>query len=320
MEVGKLDKVMLLAKSLLQKIKKRVFPAHSIQKTYEMWASKNYNSEPAVSFVIQVHNNCERVSKFVRKLRKFENSEIIVIDDGSKKKQSLILLQELTGANEFILRSNDLYEVITYDRAIYLSRGKYIALLQDDDDFDDFSWVDDAVKCFERFTDLVFLGGRLGVDMLPFETTPDKMRGEYEMENGYGQRKNSFKYKFIDQGTEIVNFRFTQAVVRAPMWVNRALFIDKIKHIDQSFAPFQWDDAEMCLRAYSVGLKVAWYRTNFKISAAGDGGMRIWNLILHHRQDEVNAKKIYALYKDRFEEFQQIIDNANAEIIIKQVL
>lgn len=302
-------------KKIPKKIFRKVFPpAKVVQKTYESWAAKSYNATPEVSFVIQVHNKSLNVLSIVNKLRQFKNSEIIVIDDGSSKKESMLLLDKLDGANEFILKANDLYEIITYDRAIYLSRGKYIALLQDDDNFPNLNWVTDAIKYFEMYSDLAFLGGRLGMNMLPYETTPDKKRGEYEFTNGYGQRKNSFKYKFVGDSENDGNFKFVQLVVRAPMWVNRALFLDKIKNIDQSFAPFQWDDAEVCLRAYTLGLKVGWYKTQFNLGEGGEGGMRIWNLDLHHRQDEVNAKKIYELYSDQFEYFQEIIDKANADI------
>jgi len=301
-------------KNLFRRLYRKVFPpAPIIQKTYESWSAKNYNAKPIISFVIQTHNKSRLVLKFIEKLRAVKNSEIIVIDDGSEKNESILLLDKLTGANEFILKANDLYEVITYDRAIYLARGKYVALLQDDDDFDDLNWVYDAVSYFEKFSDLVFLGGRLGMNMLPFERTPDGLRGEYDVENGYGQRKNSFKYEFVGRD-EPANFKFVQLVIRAPMWVNRQLFIDKIKHIDQSFAPFQWDDAEVCLRACSLGLKVGWYKTNFNVSGGGQGGMRIWNCTLIHRQDEVNARKIYDLYGDKFDEFQAIIDKANDNI------
>lgn len=302
-------------KKILGKIFRKVFPpAKVVQKTYESWAAKNYNSAPEVSFIIQAHNKSLNVLSIVNKLRQIKNSEIIVIDDGSSKKESMLLLDKLDGANEFILKANDLYEIITYDRAIYLSRGKYLALLQDDDNFNNLNWVTDAIKYFEMYSDLVFLGGRLGMNMLPYEITPDKKRGEYEFTNGYGQRKNSFKYRFVGDNENDGNFRFVQLVVRAPMWVNRALFLDKIKNIDQSFAPFQWDDAEVCLRAYTLGLKVGWYKTQFNLGQGGEGGMRIWNLDLHHRQDEVNAKKIYQLYSDQFEYFQEIIDKANEDI------
>jgi glycosyltransferase involved in cell wall biosynthesis len=305
-------------KRILKKIYRRLFPPPKIiQKTYESWSAKNYNPEPIISFVIQTHNKSQIVLKFIEKLRAVKNAEIIVIDDGSNKKESVLLLDKLNGANEFILKANDLYEVITYDRAIYLSRGKYVALLQDDDDFDDLNWVYDAVKYFEKFSDLAFLGGRLGMNMLPFEKTPDGSRGEYEVKNGYGQRKNSFKYEFVGGDSEPADFKFVQLVIRAPMWVNRQLFIEKIKNIDQSFAPFQWDDAEVCLRAYALGLKVGWYKTNFNVGAGGVSGMQIWNSVLHHRQDEVNANKVYELYGKKFAEIQAIVDKANDDFVLK---
>ena len=304
-----------IIKSLLNKfLKKKV-----VQKTYESWAAKGYNPSPEVTFVIQTHNKSKNVVSFIEKLRNFPNSEIIVIDDGSRKEESLLLRSVLTQANDFLLHANDLYEVITYDRAIYLARGKYVALLQDDDDFSNLSWAEDAVAYFKKYKDLVFLGGRMGLDLLPKETSPDGKRGEFESKATYEQRINSFKYTISGRTDFNENFRFVQVVIRAPMWVNRQLFIDKIKHIDQSFAPFQWDDSEVCLRAYTLGLKVAWYKTNFTYGGGGEGGMRIWNNVLHHRQDEVNAKKIYDAYGDKLTDIQAMVNNANDTLLQKNI-
>ena len=86
--------------------------------------------------------------------------------------------------------------------------------------------------------------------------------------------------------------------------------------IDQSFAPFQFDDTELCLRAWTVGLQVGWYPARFKINALGNGGMRIWNSDLTERQSEVNAKKIIDRYGDMRASgfFRDLIEKANSQI------
>ena len=47
-----------------------------------------------------------------------------------------------------------------YDKTIRMVNGRFVALLQDDDDFKDLSWVDDAVFYFEKYPELAILGGR----------------------------------------------------------------------------------------------------------------------------------------------------------------
>lgn len=300
--------------NLAKRIFRRINRKPVVQKTYEKWASKGYNPSPLISFVIQTHNRSSNVIRFVEKLREIKNSEVIVIDDGSNIKESSALINALNKANDFIIRANDLYEVLTYDRAIYLARGKYVALLQDDDDFENTEWITDAVNYFEKFPDMVFLGGRLGLNLKPFEITDDKERGEFEVSSLFEQRKNSFKYEVTGKSDKAEKFKFVQFVIRAPMWVNRDLFIKHIGSIDPSFAPFQWDDAEVCLRAYTKGLKVGWYKANFQYGGGGEGGMRIWNNILHHRQDKVNAAKVYDLYGSQLAEIQVMVDKANTMI------
>ena len=64
------------------------------------------------------------------------DAEIIAIDDGSDPYVLRCLRRGLCDADHFVLRCNDLFEIRTYNRAIALSRGKIVALLQDDDLYD----------------------------------------------------------------------------------------------------------------------------------------------------------------------------------------
>ncbi len=280
-------------------------------KTYENWAEKNYNSKPKISFVIQSHNKAKRVCFLVDKLRDYPNGEIIVIDDGSELKHTRMLTRKLVRANEFLLRCNDLYEVITYDRAIYLAKGEFVVLLQDDDDFPNLLWVDNGLRHFKNHDKLVILGGRDGAKLLPYDTSADNKRGPFVMEGNIAYRLNSFKIEIYSNLNTKSDFQFVQYVDRAPMWIRRELFFKKLINIDINYAPFQWDDAELCLRSWLLGLSVAWYPANFRIGALGDGGMRIWNSKLHNRQDEVNIKYLYNNYGKNLDYINELVDNCN---------
>ena len=286
------------------------------QKTYEMWLNRGYHSQPKITFIIQSHNKSDQVCTIVEKLRMVDASEVIVIDDDSIKSHTEKLVTFLTGGNEFIIRANDLYEVITYDRAITMARGEYIVLLQDDDYFNQIDWVKQGITLFEKYENLAILGGRNGLAHFTFDKTDDGIFGPYILDGNIGSRANLFKYKIVGTPDDMNCFKFVESVNRAPMWIRRDYYLNKLGGIDQSFAPFQNDDTELCLRAWTVGLQVGWYQSKFKISVLGIGGMRIWNSNLTKRQSDVNAKKIYDRYGDKITSgfFRDLVDKVNSQI------
>ena len=258
------------------------------QKCLATWLEKGYVNDPLVTFIIQSHNKSTQVKHVVDKLRTYSKAEIIVIDDGSDFSHHVSLMKYLDRGNEFLLRANDLYENVMYDKTIRLANGRYLALLQDDDDFNDLSWVDEAVAYFQRYPGLAILGGR---DLLDFAIDKENHRFDILIQEPEAEEK----------------FRFVAHVNRAPMWINKKLFLDRLAHIDFDFAPFQFDDVELCVRAWLTGCQVAWYHTEFHSLSAG--GMRIWNNAFAQEQCKRNSQKLYLLYKEREEVIHQSISN-----------
>lgn len=259
------------------------------QKSYETWLAKGYNDTPEVTVIIQSHNKSLQVCHILPKLRQYKNLEIVVVDDGSSLEHTERLAKALTGANEFLVRANDLYENRTYDKAIRFANGRYIALLQDDDDFDGAAWMTAAVGYFRKYPQMAILGGKWALHL---ET--DESR---KWAHG------------TSHSTEGKDFVFTASVNRAPMWINRELFEAHLHHIDATFAPFQYDDDELCLRAWLSGLQVGWYNASFRSLSAG--GMRLWNNQFSKEQMERNGKLLYKMYADRLEEVERLVSAAN---------
>ena len=262
------------------------------KKSYATWTAKGYKNEPLVSVILQSHNKSLQISHIVSKLRKYSDMEIIVIDDGSNFSHTERLMRLLDGANEFLLRSNDLYENVMYDKAIRLANGKYVALLQDDDDFANLDWIDLAIHYFEQYPHLAILGGKDGLDIV-FETDKEYAHGG--------------KYQLLSS-----SFSFVPAVNRAPMWINKELFLKYLEHIDFSFAPFQFDDYELCARAWLCGLKVARYNAQF--TSLSVGGMRLWNSSFTKEQSARNGHKLYERYHQHIPEIHQLVNLANNQI------
>lgn len=265
------------------------------QKSYADWAAKGYNNTPLVSFIIQSHNKSTTVIEIVKTLRTYPNAEIVVIDDGSQPIHTKRLTHFLTKGNEFLVRANDLYENVMYDKTIRFANGQYVVLMQDDDKIVNLDWVDKAVSYFGKYPDMVILGGLNGLDF------------RLEEENEWGVVD---EYK--DRNIYETDFQFVHAVNRAPMLINKPLYMEHLKYIEFSFAPFQCDDTELCLRAWLSGLKVGWYNAGFKSLMAG--GMRIWNNEFTGFQEHKNRGKLYKMYISSLEQITNRITEANKAI------
>lgn len=276
---------------LLEKMKLAVQKRTGVvqqKKNHAAWVAKGYRKKPQVTFILQSHNKSLQVCHVLPKLRQYEDAEIIVIDDGSKPEHTARLVAALTGANEFLMRADDLFENVTYDKAIRLANGRYVALMQDDDDFDGINWVERAVNLFAQYPDMVILGGKSGLD-IDFDADRQWAHGGLSQASG--------------------DFCFVTAVNRAPMWINRNLFKRYLHHIDFRFAPFQFDDYELCIRAWLVGQKVGWYDAGFHSLTAG--GMRLYNNDFTREQSDRNGRLLYKLYANRQEELRHKVGAAN---------
>jgi len=253
--------------------------------TYEDWAAKGYEKNPEISFVIQSHNKSIQVCHIVKKLRQWSGlKEIIVIDDGSSLNHTSRLSKFLTGANEFLIKANDLFEIITYDKCIRFANGKYIVLLQDDDDFENLNWVTEGRALMKEHTKMIILGGWWCQNV--------------ELDNGFKQVP-----------LECKGFKFVQSANRAPMWLNKELFVKHLGHINQDFAPLLFDDDEICLRTWTLGYMVGWYDAKFFSLSAG--GTRVGKNALMERQTEYNGNQIVRLYRDKMDLIRDNVKLAN---------
>lgn len=264
------------------------------QKTYEDWLAKGYLNTPEVSFIIQSHNKSMGVIHIVKRLRSYPNAEIIVIDDGSELHHTKNLTNFLCGGNEFLIRANDLYENVMYDKAIRFANGFYIVLLQDDDNICGMEWLREGLAYFRKYPDMVILGGLEGLEFWIDEV------------NKYGALK---KIPCMNK------FQFVHTVNRSPMLLNKSLYTQYLKHFEFSFAPFQCDDSELCLRAWLSGLKVGWYDTSTEFKSLMAGGMRIWNNELISVQGERNSRKLYEMYKTHSSKITRRVEEANKTLL-----
>jgi hypothetical protein len=71
--------------------------------------------------------------------------------------------------------------------------------------------------------------------------------------------------------------------------------IQQLGGIDNTFAPFQCDDVDLCLRTWKAGFQVGLYSTGF-VRDVGMGGMRLFNADKMGPQ----ARKNWGIIYDRY--------------------
>jgi glycosyltransferase involved in cell wall biosynthesis len=230
----------------------------AVQQVRNERCTKEYVDKVTATLVLQFFNKKENIGDLVQTLRAAPAQEVIVCDDGSIDGSFGEWLKILDGPNDFLLRANDIFEVRTYDRCIRMARGEFVVLLQDDDVAADVSgaWLTKAINIMRQDPAIVIIGGRTGLDLRAV--------------GGSGFETYDSKRPMGPHG-----YRYVAAVNRAP-WIVRAEGFRSLGGIDQSFAPFQHDDLEICLRAWQAGLRVAHYDAGF-VRDVGTGGMRLFN-------------------------------------------
>ncbi len=284
----------------------------------------SYMTSPGITFIVQVFNKKSNMRSILESLRLFPQAEIIVIDDGSIDGTYKECVKYLERPNDFLLRSNDLFEVRTYERALRMANGEICCLLQDDDILPkNKEWVEQALSLFDIFPDLVILGGRKGLDIMMPDSPAPRSHPEYKRSGPEAGCPGVNKYRVFDvpiyrEPKSGIPFMFATFINRAPMFVRKKIFLET-GGMDQEFAPFQCDDVDASIRTWIAGYKVGFYDAPFDRDQGGSG-MEVFNR--HERalvQIAANWKKIYDRYGSKISggELQRLVNNANSKLEIR---
>lgn len=290
-------------------LQKRMGKSKPNGRTHAAWEARGYRNEPEVSVIMESHNKSLQICHVVEKLRQHPSIEIVVIDDGSSLDHTERLAKFLTRGNEFLVRANDLYENVMYNKCIRFVQSDYIILMQDDDDIESLDWIDEGLKLMKQHPKMAVLGGKDGFDV---EFLEGDGKAHSVEENAVLPLEDIRRGKAGNILSGDGKFRFVPAVNRAPMWINRKLFIEHLHNIKFSFAPFQYDDYELCLRSWLCGLQVGSYDAHF--SSLSAGGMRLWNNAFTQEQMRRNGPQLYELFHDHIDAINQKVAEANAQL------
>jgi GT2 family glycosyltransferase len=229
-------------KRLIVRVKKR--------KSERSLLPYRYTDTPFLSILIQSFNHRKNIPSIMERLRLTCADEIIVCEDGSVDGSEVEWRKHLTRPNDFLIQTNDLHEIRTYNRAADLAAGEFICMMQDDDiPPKDPSWASDAIALFRKYPRLAVVGCWHGW-AVDFDDPRYPILAHFGAPPFDG--KPVAEIPFRDDTIE-KPFMFVESVGIGPMFFRRSVFQDLGK-FDLRFSGVGeagiWLDYDFCVRAW----------------------------------------------------------------------
>lgn len=255
---------------------------------------QRFRDNPTVSLVVQSFNHRGNVQRIVERLRMTSAEEFIVCEDGSVDGSEREWHRLLTRPNDFVVLSNDLHEIRTYNRAVDLARGEFVVLLQDDDiPPASPDWLDTAIALFRFDPDLAVVGCWNGWHL------------DFDSESigtpvGPGLSVAAEGVPIVTEAPGInAPFAYVDAVGIGPLFVRRSSFLE-LGGFDLGLSrpgePGIWLDFELCLRAWTQGGRVAVFASEpFERNVGGQG-----TVMYGASQRKANFQRNLDLMRERY--------------------
>jgi GT2 family glycosyltransferase len=279
-------------------------------------SSHTYIEAPTMSLVIQSFNHRHNIPRIVEGVRQTEAQELIVCEDGSVDGSDRAWREALDRPNEFVILSNDLHEIRTYNRAISYARGEFVGVMQDDDlPPADPTWVSDAIALLRGYPKLGMVGCWGG--WAHAYGDPDRaILTHVGPPMHIPAREAMNPIKFRDPQTKIP-FTFVEAVCVGPMFFRRSVFQELGGFDTDLSAPGEagiWLDYDLCVRAWLAGYEVGYYGA--LPFARGVGGQGTFMFAPESRivNFERNRAIVDERYRDRIASVRATIDECNGRL------
>ncbi len=230
---------------------------------------------PRLTAIVQSFNHAGNIANISSSLLHASDvEEIIVCEDGSSDGSLNRWASILRGPRQFIIRSNNLHELRAYNRALRVSDGDYVLLLQDDDLLPPTDeWIRNAFQIMEAYPDLGILGGYIGQLWNHDNGYKGFEYGEQVSTHGGVRSGNTKKIPYTDPHTGLP-FMFVECAWIAPIFIRREL-IQKAGGLNLEIAkrgePGVWQDCVYCLEAWVNGFSVGVFSAPFTRGVGGHG-------------------------------------------------
>lgn len=284
---GRIELMRLRKWRLIRKVKAKKKARAAIPQTY--------TETPSLSLIIQSFNHRGNIPGIVAGVRRTAAEELIVCEDGSVDGSDAAWRKLMDRPNDFLVQSNDLHEIRTYNRAVSLARGEFVALMQDDDiPPEDGRWVSDAISLFRAHPEVGVLGCWNGCAVVE--------GGDLVYPAGASELSAN-DIATLDPQTGLP-FSFVDAVWIGPLFFRRDAFLE-LGGFDLRFSgpgePGIWLDYDICMRMWLSGRRVGLFASSpFRRNVGGQGtlmfsgGIRAEN----YRRNKVRVEEAYGPHLD----------------------
>jgi hypothetical protein len=278
-----------LYSELNKKVNTRAIPIHPPEmvekiknrKAYLNKRSK-YNENPKMSAILLSFNHEYNVEELYERLAKSKFDEIIICEDGSVDGSMEKWVDLIEHKNHYILRSNDIHELRTYEKAIHMSEAKIFCLLQDDDVIPtDNDWLNYAQYLFKKYPKLAILGGARG-RTINFDRDPT-----------YGIDAGEIPYKNPDSEYNGRDLMFVENINIGPYFMRKDVFLELggwDRRCSKAGEPGILFESEICYRAWAAGYQVALINIPVKLDN-GDRGTIIYDNTVSSMSDAPVGKQ-----------------------------
>lgn len=275
-----------------------------------------YSDSPRISLILLSFNHRDNVRTIMAALRQTVAEEIIVCEDGSIDGSERAWIEQLTRPNDFLIRSNDIHEIRSYNRAIDLARGEYVCVMQDDDiPPANGAWVSQALDIFEHHPGLAVLGCWVG---LSFDETsmeagrPREVFG-WDADERLREQWRVSPIPFIDPRSRRP-LMFVHTVGLGPIFFRRQVFRD-LGGFDLSFSEAGQSgihlDHEISLRAWRAGHQVGLFEASGFLRRVGGQGTMMFGKDVRKRNKGTNMETIRDRYSNQLGDIDRTIAHLN---------
>jgi GT2 family glycosyltransferase len=276
-----------------------------------------YTDSPAVSLVLQSFNHRDNIERIVDRLRLTVADELIVCEDGSIDGSEQLWRRLLVRPNDFLIQSNDLHEIRTYNRAISLARGEFVGVLQDDDiPPENPRWVADVITLFRKYPKLAILGCWNSWKFNNFDDFEHSIGSPV----GAGDHLSADCDLSLREPESKLPFQFVEAVGIGPMFFRRADF-EALGGFDlqlsQPGEPGIWLDYDICLRAWLSGRHVGVYESEAFDRHIGGQGTVMFTGSKRYENFQKNLKYVQRTFGNRFDLVRSTVKDLNQELLCR---
>lgn len=263
-------------------------------------------AQPVLTAIVQSFNHVGNVPKISAALVGSPAiDEIVVCEDGSSDGSLAAWRSALTRPNDFIIRSNNLHELRSYNRAMRMASGDVVVLLQDDDlPPPDGKWLETALALFRDKPDLGLLGGYIGQTWDP-DTGKGAEYGEQFSTHGGVRKGNTQRLAYTDPSTG-VPFMYVECAWIAPVFIRRDL-LRKAGGLELAIAkrgePGVWQDCVASYETWVNGYTVGIFDAPFARGVGGHGSAtspaklklreRVWQRAVAYTNRKYPRRKVH---------------------------